>query len=327
MAPRTRYFLFAAALVVIVGVCTGLVAYYSGSLPGLTSRQAEFRYLPADASMVGYANVSGILNSPFSEQLRGLLPPGEERTKFQQETGVDIDEIDSVVIAMTGHVAPGASGVALVRGGFDQAKVEAAVAGHGAQVEVHRDVKMFVAPGEASADGKTHPAIAFLEPGLLAIGTRDQLRGVIDAAASGAGAADNADMMRAIAGIEREGNAWLVARTSTLAEHTDLPAALKTHAENLRWLSVGADVGSTVRAVVRVEAQSEQAASDLRSLVDGAVAAARLMGGKDTRLEGVLKSVQTSSSGSSVELQVTVPPDMLDFVHQLGAAHHAVPAQ
>ena len=46
MASRTRYFLIGSALVVVVGLCTGLVAYYSGALPGRTTAMAEFDYLP-----------------------------------------------------------------------------------------------------------------------------------------------------------------------------------------------------------------------------------------------------------------------------------------
>jgi len=58
MSSRTRYFLIGSSLVVVVGLCTGLVAYYNGSAPGSsTARLPELAYLPADASAVAYADV------------------------------------------------------------------------------------------------------------------------------------------------------------------------------------------------------------------------------------------------------------------------------
>ena len=60
MRSRTRYFLFGSVAVLLVGLCTGLVAYYAG-LPigalGQSDTPSELTYVPADAAVVAYCNV------------------------------------------------------------------------------------------------------------------------------------------------------------------------------------------------------------------------------------------------------------------------------
>ena len=56
MTQRTRYFMFGSALVILVSLCTGLVAYYSGNLPLRASSvgPAELAYVSSDATAVAY---------------------------------------------------------------------------------------------------------------------------------------------------------------------------------------------------------------------------------------------------------------------------------
>ena len=71
MTHRTRSFLFGSGLIVVVGLCTGLVAFYNGNLPlGRSSRLAEFSYIPSDATAVAYADVRHIMDSEFRQRLR-----------------------------------------------------------------------------------------------------------------------------------------------------------------------------------------------------------------------------------------------------------------
>ena len=104
MSQRTRYFLIGSAVVVILGLGVGAVAYYNGNLP-LKSRMGpeEFSYLPADVNAVAFANVGAIMASPFTQKLRQVLPTGEEKAKIQEALGLDIErDIDSVVAGGNG---------------------------------------------------------------------------------------------------------------------------------------------------------------------------------------------------------------------------------
>src|SRR5712692_8870841 len=105
MTKRTRYFMLGSALIVGLGLCTGLVAYYNGELPLFRSRVGpeELAYVPADATGLAYANVREIMNSDFRQKLQASLPTGQGKEEFFNETGIDLEhDIDSVVAASNG---------------------------------------------------------------------------------------------------------------------------------------------------------------------------------------------------------------------------------
>src|SRR4030095_16826537 len=90
MTRGTRFFLAGSAVIVVLGLGTGLVAYYNGSLPlgfGRSDDQ-QLAYLPADAAAVGYADVRTIMDSEFRQKLRQTMPAGEELARFKEELGV-----------------------------------------------------------------------------------------------------------------------------------------------------------------------------------------------------------------------------------------------
>src|SRR4051812_10460588 len=101
MTNRTRYFITASTLIMVAALCTGLVAYYSGGLPLMASRAAandDLAYVPADATVVAYANVRDIMSSEFRQKLRTVMPTGEGRNEFLEETGIDLErDVTSVV--------------------------------------------------------------------------------------------------------------------------------------------------------------------------------------------------------------------------------------
>ena len=76
MTKKTRYFLFGSVTVLLVGLCTGLVAYYTGMPMGAFSRAqgpTELRYVPADAALVAYADVQDVMKSEFRQKLRAVI--------------------------------------------------------------------------------------------------------------------------------------------------------------------------------------------------------------------------------------------------------------
>jgi hypothetical protein len=91
-----------STLTVALAIGTGLVAFYNGELPMLSSRvgPAELAFVPAGATGLAYANVREIMNSEFRQRLRQVLPTGEGKDELFNETGIDIErDIDSVLAA------------------------------------------------------------------------------------------------------------------------------------------------------------------------------------------------------------------------------------
>src|SRR6187401_107974 len=105
MTKRTRYFMAVSAGIVVVGLGTGLVAYYGGGFPSLSASRSgpsELSYVPADAAVVAFANVREVMDSQLRQRLKQVLPQEQGQKEFQTETGIDIEhDIDYVVAAMT----------------------------------------------------------------------------------------------------------------------------------------------------------------------------------------------------------------------------------
>ena len=124
MSSRTRYFLIGSALVVVVGLCTGLVAYYNGSAAG-AARLPELVYVPADASAVAYADVQHIMTSEFRQKLRAVLTDRGRKDQLMAETGIDIEhDIDHVVAFSEPGGEKHYTGMVLAAGRFDAGRLE-----------------------------------------------------------------------------------------------------------------------------------------------------------------------------------------------------------
>jgi hypothetical protein len=71
MTKQTRYFMAGSAAVLVAGLCTGLVAYYGGGFQAVSASTGptELAYVPADASVVAYADVRSIMDSELRQRL------------------------------------------------------------------------------------------------------------------------------------------------------------------------------------------------------------------------------------------------------------------
>jgi hypothetical protein len=331
MTQSTRYFLVASGLIVVVGLGTGLVAVYSGGFQGGRPAGPDgLGYVTSEATAVAYADVRHIMDSEFRQRLRTVLPAGEGKDRLLTETGIDVErDIDTVVAGLSPAILDAGGPVVILRGRFDAARIEASAVRHGATAEEYKGKRLLRAPqhpvlsegapaeptpAEPVDAGQERPGIAFLEPGLIALGRMDGIRRAIDAAERGETAATNADLMRFIGDVATSGDAWVAGRLDSLPARSDWPDAMSAHLSAIQWFSVSAGVDRAVTCRFRAEARDEKSAEDLRAMINGALAMARAMAGGDTRLTTLLDSVQSTGSGAGMEISFTVPPDMLDFI-------------
>src|SRR5690606_34752996 len=136
----------------------------------------------------------------------------------------------------------------------------------------------------------------------------------IDVAVNGSGLAANTEMMRVIGSVQGTGDAWFVAAASQMTSQTGLPDQMRGQLEGIEWLSAVADIDSSVRTLVRAEARDEISAKNLRDVLNGALAAARMFVGDDPRAAAALGSVQTSGSGLNVELTFEIPSTIFEMI-------------
>jgi hypothetical protein len=321
MTKRTRLFVFVATGILVAGLGTGLVASYMGlqslNLVGGPG-PAELSYVPADAQMLAFANVRGVMDSEVRQKLmqgplaqQGDHPLGGGARKLQEETGINIEtDIESVVVSASG-VEQNTRPLLIARGVIDAGRIEALLRQHGAVVEDYQGRRLVV--NEGSGNG-----VGFLEPSVVAVGTPAAVRKSVDAKASGANISDNAEMMRLVGDID-DGTTWVVARFDALTSAPQLPAELAKQLPPITWFAAKGHVDGGIRAVVHAETRDETSAKDLREVVQGFVALARLQTAQRPEFADLMNSFQLGGEGKTVSLGFAIPAEMIDALAQMHA--------
>ena len=322
MTNRTRYFVITSLLVLAVGLGTGLVAYYVG-LPGGLAVQGgpdELQYLPQDAAVVAYADVREIMLSDVRQKIRRAVPlfPGgpeaegrDGQRQFQERTGIDIEsDIDRVVASLQPRADGKMSGLVLARGRFSDVKIEALMREHGAEVEEYNGRRVIAHRNVPAAAGDSI-ALSFLEPGLIAVGSGEMVRKSIDLQKTGANVTKNTELM-ALLGTLEPGNAWAVGRLDALLSDGRLPVQFTSQLPAITWFSVSGRVDSDIRGVVRADTRDDEAANNLRDVVRGFLALARLQAGTRPEVQMMMQSLQLGGTGKSVALSFSVPGAVFD---------------
>jgi len=328
MTKRTRLFLFAAAGVLIVGLGTGLIASYIG-LPALALGGAdgpdELKYVPADARLVAYANVRDVMNSELRQKVHQMRPESARKDDFEAKTGIDIErDIDEVVAAMGAESARDHDNpLVIVRGRFDTVRIEGLLREHGAQATDYKGTRLVVHAESADADVRDM-ALAFMEPGLLAVGSANAVRQAIDRRRGGSNITSNDEVMGLVRDID-DGNAWAVGRFDAIANHARLPQEVANQLPPINWFAATGHVNGGIRGTLRAEARDDAAAQNLRDVIRGFMALARLQAGAKPELTAMMNSLELGGQGRTVSLAFSVPSEVIDMLGAMGARHHAAP--
>jgi hypothetical protein len=346
-----------SGFVLAAGLGTGLVAYYGGGLPTLASAGRavgpdELKYVPEAAAVVAYANVRDVMNSEFRQKIRKILPDDETKgqEEFQRETGINIEQdIDYVLAWMTpapananAHDKSGRPvGLVLLHGRFDTARLEALATSHGGVVETIDGIRVLrpnpdkaPVPAEVEtvvpdvhqhiARHRDHvaPMVAFLEPGLIALGEEPTIRAAIAHNASGGRTIrDNQEMVNLIGDLEGSSNVWAVGRMEALTSNASLPEPLAQHLPAVKWFSASSHVGAGVSGLLRAEARDEESAKNLRDVLQGFLAMAKLHAGQKPELAPMVQSLEVSGTGTTVALSFEVQPALVDALVELKNAN------
>ena len=170
-------------------------------------------------------------------------------------------------------------------------------------------------------------ALAFLETGLLAVGSQTAVKAAIDAKASGNNALKNDDLMGYINEIQSGQSAWAVGRFDAIANSPDMPAEIKQHLPAVQWFSVSTRINGGISGSLRADTADDVAAENLRDVVRGGLAMGRLFSGEDVRMKLLLDSLQMSGTGKTVALSFTVSPEMVEALQGIANLAGATESQ
>jgi hypothetical protein len=319
-----------SAAVVAAGLCTGLVAFYGGGFQKLSASTGptELAYVPADAAVVAYADVRGIMDSELRQRLRTAFPMHQRgQEEFQAQTGIDIErDIDYVIATMNPAAGPHKSGVLVARGRFDVVRLEGLAREHGGAVEEYKGKRLVTHAGQPREQLEVTPesgplvhrsptsmTVAFLEPGLVAVGESAAVKHAIDAQMNAQSITSNNEMMELVSDIERSNNAWAVGRLDVLTSHAQFPEQVARQISAVKWFAAAGHINGGISATVRAEARDDQSAENLRDVVRGVLALGRLQAQGDPRLNSLAESLQLTGTGKTVVLSFAVPAELLNM--------------
>jgi hypothetical protein len=321
MTKRTRYFMAGSAAVLAVGLCTGLIAYYAGGFQPVSAAPVanELRYVPADSTVIAYADVRSIMDSELRTRLKTAMPIHEKgQEEFQAQTGIDIErDIDYIVAAATvtpdAGTRPLGGGLVVARGRFNDGLLESFAREHGGEVEDYKGKRVINSP----ADHGEQVTLAFLEAGLVAIGTKATVQRAIDAQLSSHSITANAEMMDLVADIAGTNNAWAVGRFDAIATQANLPPEIASRMPPITWFSAAGHVNGGISGTLRAEATDDESAELLRRQLSGALAFGEMMAKSDPKAGALVNSLQLSGTGRTVALSFVIPAELLAMIPQM----------
>lgn len=195
----------------------------------------------------------------------------------------------------------------IATGRFEHTRLEALAEAHGGAVEVYRGVRLLTRP---LSDRDL--AMAFLEPGVVALGSTASVRQAIDTPAGG-DVTSNERLMDLMAEIQSDNNAWIIARMDDPATLGWLPDRIQSQVPSLDAFVLGSRVNGGVRGRFTAEARDDQASQDLSDVIHGFLALARMQGGSRPELTSLLDSLHLTREGRRVTLSFELPPDVLEM--------------
>ena len=332
MSNKTRYFVAISGAILAIGLGTGMVASYMGLPVSVFTSAAgpeELQYVPAEAAVVAYANVRDVMNSQLRQRFKAVEPSTDQKNAFEEKTGLNFEQdVDSVVAAVLPKDGmannPAGSFLILARARYRPERLEALALEHGAEVTEYQGKRLITHHDKDSADQTPDDmAFGFIEADLVAFGSVDSVKASIDARASNRNIVSNNDMMKLVNEINGA-NAWAVGRFDAIADKAGLPNEIRAAMPSISWFSAAGHINGGVSGTFKAEAKDEATAKNLRDLMGGFLAMAKMQAQSKPGMQQLADSLVISGDGNTVALAFDIPAEVLDVLEGIAKSRQGV---
>ncbi len=165
-------------------------------------------------------------------------------------------------------------------------------------------------------------ALGFIDVDLVAIGNYEAVKRAIDAG-TGNNIVSNTELMRQVNELEGN-NVWAVGRFDALATTGQLPSAIQAQVPAIQWFSAAGHVNGGLEGIFKAEAKDEESAQNLRDMLNGFLALARMQSNTRPELKTVVDSLQLSGDGKNIALSFSLPSELLDALEAMAKQHGAL---
>lgn len=313
MTTRTCCVCLGAGGILAAGLAGGLAAYLQGKLPAAAAerRPDHFRYIPADAQFVAFADVQAVMTSDLSSRMRDRLPADNE-PDFESRTGIRIaSDIDEVVASLVPGASDGANLLLMLSGRFDRDRIESLAIEHGGTVSEYDGHGLF-----STTVGDSRLALAFVEPDVLAVGSEALVVDALDLVDGGEDVTANTRLMALLAKVEPGSDAWAIGALDGPGAADWMPQGLDPRALRVNAFSVAGRVNGGIRLALQAETPDEAASQSLRDILQGFIALARMQAAAQPEVAGILDSMQLRATPGEqvVHLSMTLPSATLEWL-------------
>ena len=306
MTARTRYVFLGAGGVLAAGLVGGFAAYLQGGLPAAAAqgRPDQFRYIPPDAHLVAFADVRAMMSSDLRERIRERQPE-DDGADFESRTGIRIaHDIDEAVASLAPSPSDAANLLVVLSGRFDEERLASLAVEHGGTVSEYAGHALV-----ATTVGDSRLAMAFVEPGVLAVGSEALVLGAIDLVGGGNDVTSNDRLMTLLSMVDPGSHAWAVGELDQPDAGAWMPGGLDTRALRVTAFSAAGRLNGGIRLSLSAETPDETASQNLRDILQGFIALARMQTDAQPEIARILDSVQLRAAPGDhfVSLSMTLP--------------------
>ena len=312
MTTRTCCVCLGAGGVLAAGLVGGLAAYLQGGpAAAAQGRPDHFRYVPADAHTIAFADVRAVMTSDLRARMRDRQSD-DERPEFESRTGIRVArDIDQVVASLAPSATGDADLLVVLSGRFDERRLETLAVENGGTVSEYAGHTLV-----STTLGDSRLAMAFVEPGVLALGSETLVLGAIELVDGGDDVTSNDRLMTLLAAVDPGSNAWAVGELDRPGAGGWMPEGLDARALRVNAFSVAGRVNGGIRLTVRAETPDETAGQNLRDILQGFLALARTQVDAQPEIAGILDSVQLRAAPGEpvVSLSMTLPTETVEWL-------------
>jgi hypothetical protein len=288
-----------------------------GVLPARAADSALLNLMMPDAKVIAGVNVDQAKVSPFGQWVLGQMQlHGNEINQLTTLTGFDpTRDVHELMVATSATAGTQHSGLLAARGNFDPAKINAlALTKAGAVSETYNGVIIV-------EDAKQTSGFAFLDSTLVIAGDLANVKAALDRTVHPTSLP--ASVATQIQTWSQSQDAWALTTVppGTLAPNPGMPPipGLGTGTgsnpnnafQNIQQLAGGVKFGASVVVTGQAQAATAQDATQMGDVVKLLASLAQMQSNADPKLTALLQSLKVAPSGSTLNVTLSLPQDML----------------
>jgi hypothetical protein len=289
---------------------------FTAVLPAKAADPQLLNLVMPDAKVLAGVNVDQAKTSPFGQYvLSQLQSQNQEMQKLEALTGFDptrdVHELLVASNAVSSAAAPNdQTGLFLARGNFDAGKITAAAL-DGGITETYKGVTII-------EDPKATHGVAFLSSTLAVAGDIANVKGAIDRQSGGPSIP--AALAVQVNHWSSTEDAWAISTVSPSSLHAP-PGAPSVPGMSgagpfmtIQSAAGGVKFGALVVVTAQAQADNAQDATQIGDAVKMLGMLAQMQAAKDPAAAALAQSLQVSTSGSTLNVTISVPEDQLQQV-------------